>query len=165
MKQIGFLEYYTIVGYRFRIRNAVKQQMSQRINEHILANYSFPNIKSEILELLISTDGTAEELVVTKNSKTTRGKHLSYSLWLPYPKIVQNGQTNLAIFIAEIFKGLTQILTEYGVEISEIEEVQKEVEEEIIGNEKYMYRPTASQSALDKILGRNTPEVPEKMNP
>ena len=163
MKKMGITGYYTYVDYSFDISYQVKKIISTSITQQILKKYEFPKIKSEILEILLMTDGKTPDLVVTKNSKTTRGKYLSYSLWLPYHKIVKSGKVDLNVFIDEVFDGLTQILTEYGVNENDVRKLQKNVKAEVVGNSEYDFVLSKSQAAMRKIIAdRNTEKTKQK---
>ncbi len=111
----------------------------EKVENQILMGFPLPKVKSEILEILLDTDGISEDIKIEKLSKTNRGKYLSFRVYLPYTKIVRAEGLDLQIFVAYFFEALEKVLMPYGITSEQIEVCKKSVVEESLDKEEYRF--------------------------
>lgn len=143
--KLGIIGYFTNPEYQLEIGAKVKKKIMESIENQLLIPFPLPKVKSEILEILLDTDGTSTERKVEKLSKTNRGKYLSFRVILPYTQIVRVEGIDLQAFIEEFFGAMQEILMPYGIGLECIEKCKNTVLEEIVGKKEYIFTPNETQ--------------------
>lgn len=158
MNKISIIGFYTTVGYSLPLSYKLKELIGRLVTETLLAKHSFPEVKAEILEIWMDTSPEIEEIQVNRIFKKEKGKYLSFSLVLPYHKIMKEETQWIGVFIEEFFKGLTQVLTLYQVPENEIIALKESIKIEVVGNEEYLQKPSRDRAFINQLIAKNRKE-------
>lgn len=155
MKNIRIIGYYTTPRHAFKIAGLLLDLIEQKINNEILAKYTFPKVKSQILEIMLDAEVEKNTRIITQLSKTGRGQFLSFRFCLPYTKIVENGKVNNTVFIDEFMEAVREALSQFNVVPDElIDNLKKQLITKTEGKKEYVYVVPEQDKKLRKIVDK-----------
>ena len=83
MKNLKIIGYYTIPRHDFGLAGSLLDLIENTVDKKILTKYTFPKVKSKILEIMLDSEVKTNERKVKQLSKTRRGNYFSFAFWLP----------------------------------------------------------------------------------
>ena len=145
-------QFFTLPDYKLPISTELKSLLRMQIDEHILAKYSFAQVKAKILEIWIDTAPDIDTLKITKMSKTDKGKYLSFTFLFPYDILMKDPTLWLSPFIDLLFNGLSQIFAPYNIPQMEIDNLKEAIKQEVINNEAYLKKVNPKLELIKDII-------------
>ena len=153
MKEISILGYYTKSGYSFSLSDKLFNLICDTIENEILAKYTFPKIKSTILEILIDVELESDKCRIIQLSKTGRGEYFSFRFFLPYSIVVKNKKLNITAFISEFMECIRTVLSQFNiVPDGLIDRLKEQLIAETSGKKEYEHVKSANEIATEKVL-------------
>ncbi len=153
MKEISIIGYYTTPDYHLEMSNKLFNLICDTVENKILAKYTFPKIKSTILEILIDAEVKSDNRRIIQLSKTGRGEYYSFRFFLPYNVVMKNKKLNITAFISEFMEGVRTALSQFNIIPDEmIDKLKEQLIAETAGKKEYEHVKSADQIATEKAL-------------
>ncbi len=153
MKNLRIIGYYTTPRHGFRLASPLLDLIEKKVYNEILAKYTFPNVKSKVLEIMLDTEVKTNTLKIKQLSKTGRGQFISFGFWLPYHTIVKNKKVNIPVFINEFMEALREALLQYKLIPDElIDKLKEQLISETEDKKEYVYVESEQDKQLRKIV-------------
>jgi hypothetical protein len=132
-------EFYSDLGYEFKISWKVMKFMRQKLSDIIFNNYPIdPKYSGFDIDFNITTNRNTVSVEVKGPVKDGRNKMEVYGIWLPYERIVK-AENMLQEFLDCFFEAMRMFFRKHNVPDEVVLRVKKEVEEEVLNNEEYVY--------------------------
>lgn len=154
MKELDIIGYFTKLNYHFDLSDQLLDLIGGAIENEILKKYTFPKIKSTILEILLDAETEANQRKVVQLSKTGRGEYFSFRFFLPYQIVMQNGKVNTPAFVKEFMEALRIALSQFNLIPDElINKLRGELITEVESNpQEYEYIKSSDEIAVEKAV-------------
>ncbi len=153
MKKISIIEYSTTPDYHLDMSNKLYNLLREVIENKILAKYTFPKIKSTILEILIDSEVKSDNRRVIQLSKTGRGEYFSFRFFLPYSVVMKNKKLNITAFISEFMEGIRTALSQFNIVPDELmDKLKEQLIAETAGKKEYEHVKSADEIATEEAL-------------
>jgi len=160
MKEISVLGYYTTPDYSFRMSDKLFNLICDTIENEILAKFTFPKVKSAILEILIDAEVETNTRRIIQLSKTGRGEYFSFRFFIPYHVVTKDEKLNVPAFINEFMEGIRTSLSLFKVVPDElIDRLKEQLIAETKDNKEYELVKTANEIAQEKVLKKFREEM------
>lgn len=153
MKIINIIGYYTTPDYDLKMSNKLYHLLRQTIENEILAKFTFPKIKSSILEIFIDTEVKSDERKVIQLSKTGRGEYFTFRFFLPYNIVVKNRKLKIKEFISEFMECIRTAFSQFNVVSDElIDKLKENLIVETSDNKEYEHIKSANELSRERVL-------------
>ncbi len=127
--------------------------LRQIIENEILAKYTFPKIKSTILEILIDSEVKSDKRRLVQLSKTGRDEYFSFRLFLPYSVVVEDKKLNIAAYINEFMECIRTALSQFNIVPNEkIDRIKEQLITKTNGKKEYEHVKSADEIAMENVL-------------
>jgi hypothetical protein len=124
----------------FLINHKVDLKIREKLNECIKSDLQLTAKENGMcfLNLIISTNKTTFNVEVKGPDINRKDKFINWGLWLPYEDIA-NSENQVLPYLKYYFDALIVVFKYYGINEVRLREIEKSVENEIIGNSEYDY--------------------------
>jgi hypothetical protein len=137
--QLYMRSFFSDPGYDLKISWKVKKFIRQKLSDIIFNNYPIdPKYPGFDINFNITTNRNTVSVEVKGPVKDGRNKMEGYGIWLPYERIVK-ADNMLQEFLDCFFEAMLLFFRKHNVPDEVVLRVKKEVEEEVLNNEEYVY--------------------------
>ena len=132
--RIGTASLYCEPGYTFEIPYKIDLLIRNRLNEMVTQKYLFDMIQTDVLlSFIVSTSSKTEKVEAKGPDVNKRQRTVTWGLWLPYKEITK-ANNPIKEYIRCFFEAAGMILEGFKVKKEDVQNVRKEVEEELRKN-------------------------------